>query len=81
MLKNKKKETHFTLGIGSLPVLKYNKALEALAFKVWRALKVLFLINYFQRPPGITLYSRFFFQGNLCGSAHFLSQGGKVIKR
>lgn len=47
MLKNKKKETHFTLGIGSLPVLKYNKALEALAFKMWRALKVLFLINYF----------------------------------
>lgn len=34
MLKNKKKETHFTLGIGSLPVLKYNKALEALAFKM-----------------------------------------------
>lgn len=33
MLKHKKKETHFTLGIGSLPVLKYNKALEALAFK------------------------------------------------
>lgn len=29
MLKNKKKEHHFTLAIGSLPVLKYNKALEA----------------------------------------------------